>query len=91
MKLDPGMHIGMHLVSFGKSGVTDNLAPLGAFASSAFFVAHKVAIFYSLSTHTTERTSVWSVEISWITYYAKMLKNLSYGSRLLGNTGSLKS
>jgi hypothetical protein len=22
MKLDPGMHIGMHLVSFGKSGVT---------------------------------------------------------------------
>jgi hypothetical protein len=23
MKLDPGMHIGMHLVSFGKSGVTD--------------------------------------------------------------------
>jgi hypothetical protein len=69
----------------------DNLAPLGAFASSAFFVAHKVAIFYSLSTHTTERTSVWSVEISWITYYAKMLKNLSYGSRLLGNTGSLKS
>jgi predicted DNA-binding transcriptional regulator AlpA len=23
MKLDPGMHIGMHLVSFGKSGVTE--------------------------------------------------------------------
>jgi hypothetical protein len=23
MKLDPGMHIGMHLVFFGKSGVTD--------------------------------------------------------------------
>jgi hypothetical protein len=22
MKLDPGMHIGMHLVFFGKSGVT---------------------------------------------------------------------
>jgi hypothetical protein len=22
MKLDPGMHIGLHLVSFGKSGVT---------------------------------------------------------------------
>jgi hypothetical protein len=22
MKLDPGMHIGMHLVSFGKPGVT---------------------------------------------------------------------
>jgi hypothetical protein len=22
MKLDPGMHLGMHLVSFGKSGVT---------------------------------------------------------------------
>jgi hypothetical protein len=22
MKLDPGMHIGMHLISFGKSGVT---------------------------------------------------------------------
>jgi hypothetical protein len=25
MKLDPGMHIGMHLVSFGKSGVTVSL------------------------------------------------------------------
>jgi hypothetical protein len=25
MKLDPGMHIGMHLVSFGKSGVTKEL------------------------------------------------------------------
>jgi hypothetical protein len=25
MELDPGMHIGMHLVSFGKSGVTDEL------------------------------------------------------------------
>jgi hypothetical protein len=24
MKLDPGMHIGMHLVFFGKSGVTAN-------------------------------------------------------------------
>jgi hypothetical protein len=24
MKLDPGMHIGLHLVSFGKSGVTAN-------------------------------------------------------------------
>jgi hypothetical protein len=24
MKLDPGMHIGMHLVSFGKSGVTQS-------------------------------------------------------------------
>jgi hypothetical protein len=24
MKLDPGMHIGLHLVSFGKSGVTKN-------------------------------------------------------------------
>jgi hypothetical protein len=23
MKLDPGMHIGLHLVSFGKSGVTN--------------------------------------------------------------------
>jgi hypothetical protein len=23
MKLDPGMHIGMHLVFFGKSGVTE--------------------------------------------------------------------
>jgi hypothetical protein len=23
MKLDPDMHIGMHLVSFGKSGVTE--------------------------------------------------------------------
>jgi hypothetical protein len=22
MKIDPGMHIGLHLVSFGKSGVT---------------------------------------------------------------------
>jgi hypothetical protein len=25
MKLDPGMHIGMHLVFFGKSGVTFSL------------------------------------------------------------------
>jgi hypothetical protein len=24
MKLDPDMHIGMHLVSFGKSGVTES-------------------------------------------------------------------
>jgi hypothetical protein len=23
MKLDPGMHIGMHLVFFGKAGVTE--------------------------------------------------------------------
>jgi hypothetical protein len=28
MKLDPGMHIGMHLVFFGKSGVTPLLHPL---------------------------------------------------------------
>jgi hypothetical protein len=26
MKLDPGMHIGMHLVFFGKSGVTTSRA-----------------------------------------------------------------
>jgi hypothetical protein len=25
MKLDPGMHIGLHLVFFGKSGVTDGI------------------------------------------------------------------
>jgi hypothetical protein len=25
MKLDPGMHIGLHLVFFGKSGVTGSL------------------------------------------------------------------
>jgi hypothetical protein len=25
MKLDPGMHIGLHLVFFGKSGVTESL------------------------------------------------------------------
>jgi hypothetical protein len=28
MKLDPGMHIGLHLVSFGKTGVTPRL-PIG--------------------------------------------------------------
>jgi hypothetical protein len=27
MKLDPGMHIGLHLVFFGKTGVTRSLAP----------------------------------------------------------------
>jgi hypothetical protein len=27
MKLDPGMHIGMHLVSFGKPGVTVHGGP----------------------------------------------------------------
>jgi hypothetical protein len=26
MKLDPGMHIGLHLVFFGKSGVTEDEA-----------------------------------------------------------------
>jgi hypothetical protein len=29
MKLDPGMHIGLHLVFFGKSGVRDSLLPSG--------------------------------------------------------------
>jgi hypothetical protein len=29
MKLDPGMHIGMHLVFFGKSGVTHSLEERG--------------------------------------------------------------
>jgi hypothetical protein len=28
MKLDPGMHIGMHLVSFGKPGVTSDISDL---------------------------------------------------------------
>jgi hypothetical protein len=30
MKLDPGMHIGLHLVSFGKSGVTTHDLTSGA-------------------------------------------------------------
>jgi hypothetical protein len=29
MKLDPGMHIGLHLVFFRKTGVTLDLDPLG--------------------------------------------------------------
>jgi hypothetical protein len=29
MKLDPGMHIGLHLVFFGKSGVTDEVGGVG--------------------------------------------------------------
>jgi hypothetical protein len=34
MKLDPGMHIGLHLVSFGTSGVTkDLLESVGAAAA----------------------------------------------------------
>jgi hypothetical protein len=39
MKLDPGMHIGMHLVFFGKSGVTAANAgaalQIGLFAAAA--------------------------------------------------------
>jgi hypothetical protein len=31
MKLDPGMHIGKHLVSFRKSGVTTSRVRLGVF------------------------------------------------------------
>jgi hypothetical protein len=38
MKLDPGMHIGMHLVFFGKSGVT--LAYLGSLLSLACPAEH---------------------------------------------------
>jgi hypothetical protein len=34
MKLDPGMHIGMHLVFFGKSGVTAREVPTGANGSA---------------------------------------------------------
>jgi hypothetical protein len=39
MKLDPGMHIGMHLVSFGKSGVTAYYLSFGipTTTSSIFF------------------------------------------------------
>jgi hypothetical protein len=34
MKLDPGMHIGMHLVFFGKSGVT--ISDSGTYGPAAF-------------------------------------------------------
>jgi hypothetical protein len=34
MKLDPGTHIGLHLVSFGKSGVTISLVSNSCFHSS---------------------------------------------------------
>jgi hypothetical protein len=41
MKLDPGMHIGMHLVFFGKAGVTADIKDVGgstAASSFRFFV-----------------------------------------------------
>jgi hypothetical protein len=39
MKLDPGMHIGLHLVFFGKTGVTNtNLRDLGPTPSPNQFV-----------------------------------------------------
>jgi hypothetical protein len=41
---------------------------------SASLLHTQLSFFYSLSTHITENTFVLSVEISWITYYAKMLK-----------------
>jgi hypothetical protein len=39
MKLDPGMHIGLHLVFFGKTGVTAHLAtPSSGAAAAALFL-----------------------------------------------------
>jgi hypothetical protein len=43
MKLDPDMHIGLHLVSFGKSGVTATLLLLFFFCCSAAFTAEIAA------------------------------------------------
>jgi hypothetical protein len=40
MKLDPGMHIGMHLVFFGKSGVTPSPCHPCRFLTSLLFPTH---------------------------------------------------
>jgi hypothetical protein len=42
MKLDPGMHIGVHLVFFGKSGVTLSVLT-DTLASTAYFHLHRLA------------------------------------------------
>jgi hypothetical protein len=57
MKLDPGMHIDMHLVSFGKSGVTYRYHPLDldpiSFYCSQF---RNVRALTSRSTDLVDRT-----------------------------------
>jgi hypothetical protein len=48
MKLDPGMHIGMHLVFFGKAGVTDGSSLLLKFQAKEE-VANQISLEASLN------------------------------------------
>jgi hypothetical protein len=49
MKLDPGMHIGLHLVFFGKTGVTAGDLGRGERWFFLFFIS------FSFSTHTRQK------------------------------------
>jgi hypothetical protein len=41
MKLDPGMHLGLHLVFFGKTGVTLTSERIAEVSSSSLFTPYR--------------------------------------------------
>jgi hypothetical protein len=88
MKLDPDMHIGLHLVSFGKSGVTIYvLYVLGCYAVAAARYGHPDLMAIQPRPHDKQLTYVNNV--TKILSLERPLRFVDFATRLVGNLGDI--